>query len=151
MSDPITILIDRREKAPYTFSALRTPDVVTVATTLPTGDYSLPGLADVVAIERKSLADLHSTITASRRRFERELARLNAIDCGLVMVESRWEEVCFCRPTNSNLPPIAATRAIVAWGDRFSRIRWIFADGRRAAETETLRLLEVFASQLTQG
>ncbi len=44
-----TIVIDSREQRPYQFPGA-------VVKTLPTGDYSIVGLTDRVAIERKSKA-----------------------------------------------------------------------------------------------
>jgi ERCC4-type nuclease len=49
----VTILIDTREQRPLDFGSQ-----LTRRATLATGDYSVEGLADSVAIERKSLADL---------------------------------------------------------------------------------------------
>jgi ERCC4-type nuclease len=145
----LTVLIDRREQAPYTFTGLRSPDVAVAFARLPTGDYSLPGLDARVAIERKSLLDLHKTVARGRRRFTAELARLEVLDFALVVVEATWPEVCNCRPDGSLLPPGAVVRTVVGWQARFPRVRWLFADGRRQGEKETLRLLEDFAE--TQG
>ncbi|HEY1192336.1 MAG TPA: hypothetical protein VGE74_32230, partial [Gemmata sp.] len=63
---PGTILIDTREQQPYTFAGFRAdkrdgggPLVVDTETVgLSSGDYSLAGYADRIAVERKSLNDL---------------------------------------------------------------------------------------------
>jgi len=47
-----------------------------VTGTLATGDYSIAELESVVAIERKSQADMLSCIGGERERFEREVQRL---------------------------------------------------------------------------
>ena len=50
---PLCIIQDTREQAPYTFACITPPPLVEVAT-LASGDYSIKGLEDKVAIERKS-------------------------------------------------------------------------------------------------
>ncbi len=71
MIDPATvpILIDTREQTPWSehFAGPWQP------ATLPCGDYSLPGMSEIVAVERKSLPDLISSLTHGRKRFEQEL------------------------------------------------------------------------------
>lgn len=62
------LIIDSREQAPYDFA---TYDVDTEPGTLHTGDYSLAGFEDRVAIERKSLDDLIACLCVGRERFER--------------------------------------------------------------------------------
>ena len=66
-----TILIDTREQTPLTFHNLPSEPA-----TLQTADYSIKGFEDHFAIERKSVADLVSSVTFERERFERELVRL---------------------------------------------------------------------------
>jgi ERCC4-type nuclease len=144
-----TVVADRREQAPYTFTGLRSPAVAVTFARLATGDYSLPNMDTRVAIERKSLSDIHKTVARGRRRFAAELARLELLDLALVVVEAAWQEVCSRRPDGSLLPPAAVARTVVDWQNRFPRVRWVFADGRRQGEKETLRLLEDFAK--TQG
>lgn len=85
---PFEILIDTREQTPLLF------DAPTRRATLQTGDYSLSGFSDRVAIERKSLPDLVHTVIHERERFERELERAARwYDFrGLVIVAS-WQRV----------------------------------------------------------
>ena len=67
---PAEILIDSREKKPYLFKGwsktIRQLDI---------GDYSLKGLQDTVAIERKSVQDMIGTL-AVRRNAERFAERM---------------------------------------------------------------------------
>ena len=67
------IVVDTREQKPYRFTRCQVK-------TLPTGDYSLVGLEDCIAIERKSAADLAGSLGAGRTRFRRELERLAQLD-----------------------------------------------------------------------
>ena len=70
----LKIICDSREQNGYAFSAY--PDVMATTGTLTTGDYSLAGFTDKVAIERKELSDLIGCLTHDRDRFTRELERL---------------------------------------------------------------------------
>jgi ERCC4-type nuclease len=65
-------VVDTREQTPLTF---RFP---TITSTLPTADYSVAGLEEDFAVERKSLPDLFGSLTSGRDRFRRELQRLLA-------------------------------------------------------------------------
>ncbi len=74
------ILIDSREQNPFTFQGRHYGGVEIEAASLQTGDYSLAGLQDRIAIERKSLADLVACLGRERGRFERELTRAAALE-----------------------------------------------------------------------
>jgi hypothetical protein len=66
------IAIDTREQAPLKFTRLQA-----VERALFTGDYSIFGLKDSFAIERKSLDDIaNCCLSSNRDRFEHELHRL---------------------------------------------------------------------------
>lgn len=65
------LLVDTREQRPLQFSHLPAESA-----TLYTGDYSVKGLEEVFAVERKSLADLAGSLTRERDRFMREMHRL---------------------------------------------------------------------------
>lgn len=75
------ILIDTREQAPYSF------ETESETATLPTGDYSLEGGKDLIAIERKSIDDLIGCLTSGRDRFERELHRGRSLDYFALIVD----------------------------------------------------------------
>lgn len=82
MEDSWTIAIDTREQRPLEFVWPTSP------ATLATGDYSIIGFEDQVAIERKSLADLVQTLIRHRDRFVKELERFLAIPFRCIIVES---------------------------------------------------------------
>src|SRR4051812_41393080 len=65
------IIVDTREREPLTFTNL--PSRVG---TLYSGDYSISGLEESFAVERKSIPDLVACCAGERDRFERELHRL---------------------------------------------------------------------------
>lgn len=87
--EPLTVLVDTREQTPWLFS----PGVTPLRATLPSGDYSLPGLESRVALERKSLADLVGSLTSGRDRFMREMERLARFDFAAIVVEGDLENV----------------------------------------------------------
>ena len=78
-----TIIIDAREQWAWEITK-----IATVRGTLKTGDYSLAGFEDQVAIERKSLDDLVQTMIRDRERFERELERLRPYRFKCIIIEA---------------------------------------------------------------
>lgn len=81
----IPILIDDRERLPWTFPGERFTES---AARLRTGDYSLAGLQDVVVIERKSLGDAVNTVMHDWIRFRKELYRLAGCECAIIAIEA---------------------------------------------------------------
>ena len=75
------VLIDTREQKPLRFTHLAAEPA-----TLHTGDYSVRGLEEFFAVERKSLADLAGSLTRERDRFMREMHRLRGYPCGYLLV-----------------------------------------------------------------
>jgi len=148
---PFTVLVDGREKLPYRFEGLQAdakqwyrPLVVpTEWAHLTTGDYSIKGLVDRVAIERKSLADLYTTLGRRRTQFEREHERLAELDFAAVVVESNWDEAIENPPEWSKLKPKCIHRTFCSWTEKHD-VHWHFMSNRRLAEITTFRLLEKF-------
>ncbi len=75
------LLVDTREKKPLQFSHLPAEPA-----TLYTGDYSVKGLEEYFAVERKSLADLAGSLTRERDRFMREMHRLRGYPCAYLLI-----------------------------------------------------------------
>lgn len=114
VTNPFAVLIDSAESQPWTFQGLRADaDKLDLPLVVPIryeslgrhpnsrGDYSIAGLKDYCAIERKSLEDAISTVlgwdskynvergTSGRReRFKCELQNLAAMPCAIVVVEA---------------------------------------------------------------
>ena len=88
--DRITFVIDTREKEPYDFGSDR---VTATRRALPAGDYSLAGWEDAVAVERKTLEDLVSTVIRSRKRFHKELERLAGYKAACIVVEANLSDI----------------------------------------------------------
>ena len=86
--DQVVAVVDTREQLPLALHPLR----VEVGT-LATGDYSVLGLENVVAVERKSLSDLLGCIGGERERFEKEVQRLLAYPVRAIIIESTWGQI----------------------------------------------------------
>jgi len=86
----VTVIVDTREQEPYGFDPIR---VHTVRRALPAGDYSVAGLEQLVAVERKTLDDFVGTVIRARGRFYRELQRLERYTRACVVVEADLEDV----------------------------------------------------------
>ncbi len=146
---PFTVVIDTREQRNFTFTGLyadakdgnRPLVVPTVVATLGQGDYSIVGLENVVAAERKSLADLYGTLGQGRKRFERELERLAGLRWAAVVVEADWSAV-LDGYHRSQLNAKTIHRSVIAWQQRYASIHWWFLPDRRLAEITTFRILE---------
>lgn len=126
------IVTDCREQMPFTFAGPRYDGVQVESGTLTVGDYSLAGLTDKVAAERKELGDLVACLGRERERFERELQRGVALDAFAVVVEAGWADVAGGR-YRSQLKPHAACQSVLAFMGRY-RVPFLFAGNRAAAE-----------------
>ncbi len=149
------VIVDTREQRPFTFE--RFPEVEVVRGALPTGDYSLPGFEDKIAIERKSLDDLVGCLKGDNRaRFERELARGRTYDLFCVVVEASLDDVSKGR-YRSEMKTEAVLQSVVAFGVRY-RVPFVWCGNRQGAEYMThsflakyAREIEERAKQLTNG
>jgi DNA excision repair protein ERCC-4 len=147
---PFTILVDTREQRPYTFCDIFTDkkdgrrpiEISTVRIMLGSGDYAVTSSVEMAAVERKSLEDFCGTLTAGRDRFERELARLNALSMAWVVVEADFASLLRGELGRSEVCPKTLWRSVMAWQVRFKRVHWWFCPGRAAGEAVTFRLLE---------
>lgn len=146
---PFTILVDGREKAPYRFTGLRAdstqkkrPIVVEWEWQhLKTGDYTISGMQSIVCIERKSLADLYSTLGQHRDRFEREHQRMAEFKRSMVVIEASWDQILNHPPPQSRLNPKTILRTSESWYMRYG-VPWFAMEDRRLAEIHTFRSLE---------
>lgn len=126
-------MVDTREQYAYRFAAQQ---VTTVKRALPCGDYGITIDGQLVAaVERKSLADLMSSLTNGTLRYA--LGELAALPRAAVVVEDRYSQVFkvdWVRP------------AVVADGLAELQVRWsgvpiVFCETRKLAEEWTYRYL----------
>ncbi len=135
------IVVDSREQCPFSFTHERY-EVQVQPGTLSVGDYSLAGLEDKVAVERKSLSDLVACLGRERERFERELMRGAALDAFAVVCEGSWLELARGE-YRSQLNPHAACQSVLAFTARY-RVPFLFAGTRGAAEYMTWGFLRQY-------
>lgn len=107
-----TAVIDTREQLPLSLAPLKT-----VTATLTTGDYSILGLEQVVAVERKSLTDLLQCVGRDRRRFEREVQRLLVYPVRALVIESTWDELEW-GAWHVQVRPQAVVGSVLGWMSR---------------------------------
>jgi ERCC4-type nuclease len=136
------IIIDTREQLPYRF---QTP---AIRGTLATGDYSIAGLDDYIAIERKSLDDLIGCLCTGRQRFERELHRGKALDYFCVIVEATLADIAK-GDYRSRMTPKAAIQSLMAFSVRY-RLPVFFVESRNYGARVTESLLLKYAREVEQ-
>ena len=154
---PFTIIIDSREQAPFTFHGIseRKKDeeipviVKTRRKALATGDYSLDGFEDLISIERKSISDFVSTITADRERFKRELVRSLELDFFAVIVEGTLEDVLRYARDKTRASMKSIYRSVISFEIDF-RAHFIFEGSRARAEKRTFLTLKQFHKRKEQ-
>ncbi len=138
------VIIDTREQAPYLFTRY---DVQVERAGLPTGDYSLPGFEDRVAVERKSIDDLIGCLKGGNRdRFERELHLAAHYDLFAVVVEASLDDVRNGL-YRSEMKVHAALQSIIAFQVRY-RVPFIWAGNRSGGEYVTYSLLEKYLTEI---
>ena len=139
-----TILIDSNEKAhgyQYSFDGFQTQ-----VANLQTGDYSLQGHEERVAVERKTKADWYGCLAGrggeNRRRFRDCLGRLSLLDSACIVIECSLDDLA--------LPPAYSTRtgrqslgAYISWAQEF-RIPILPCPSREWAEKAALRWLQAY-------
>lgn len=143
------IVRDTREQAGYTFSYL-SPAPIIVDATLHTGDYSLRGYEDQLAIERKGLSDCFGTFGHGRKRFERELERMKTLQFAAVVIEGDWFTIFHRPPKFSKLKPKTIHASIIAWQQRYG-VHFFTCPDRNFAERTTYRMLERFYKDRQNG
>lgn len=131
----LVVAIDTREQKPYRFARSEVK-------TLASGDYSIVGLEDRVAVERKTKQDAYSSLGLGRARFERELQRLARFDYAAIVIETSLPDFLQA-PGFSRMNPRAAARSLIAWSVKY-RVCVFFAGDRRHGNALTRQLLEKF-------
>lgn len=144
MNAPFAICVDTREQAPWVFP----PEVHTAPATLSAGDYSLSGFEDLVAIERKSLADLVACIGPERERFVRELIRLRGYRCRAVVVEATLQAI-LSHGYRSMTTPASVVGSLASWQVKHE-IPVVFAGDAAGAAVYALAILRNYHRSLVE-
>lgn len=143
------IVVDSREQAPFRFGRPKYHDVEVEEGALPTGDYSVAGFEDRVAVERKSLEDLIGCLmNDNRERFERELTRARPYDLFCVVVEASMEEIRN-HQYRSLMKPRAVLQSMAAFQVRY-RVPFAFCGNRAGAEYWTYSLLAKYLREIEE-
>lgn len=88
------VLVDTREQMPLPlFESHPNWFGGNQVVTLKTGDYSVNGMETILALERKSLADVIGSTIAGRERFIRSCARLAKYRWKAILVEASYEDM----------------------------------------------------------
>jgi ERCC4-type nuclease len=109
---------------------------------LPSGDYSLLGYEERIAIERKSKNDAYASLGRERDRFEREIERLSHFEYAAIVVEASLKGF-LARPDFSQLNPRTAINSLLAWSVKHG-VFVFFASDRLHGHAVTRCLLEKF-------
>jgi DNA excision repair protein ERCC-4 len=112
---------------------------------LPVGDYSVAGLQDRIAIERKSIEDLVGSLTHGRERFERELSKGRTYQFFAVVVEGSAQSILRGDYGPSRANPAAIWESIAAFTTRYCPFH--FLGDRRTAARWTESILLKFARE----
>jgi ERCC4-type nuclease len=139
------IAVDNREQLAYGFVGY---DCTVEPATLGTGDYSIVGFEDKIAVERKSIDDLLGCLTSGRERFERELSRARSLDRFCVVVEASFEDLAKGM-YSSAIKPHDACQSVIAWQIRYDT-PFIFAGSRKACEYYTYSFLAKYLYEIEQ-
>jgi len=89
---PIAI-VDTREQNPLSFRRFRGWFQKIEYRALKLGDYSVKGMEDTLAVERKDLADLIQSFTTNRAVFVARLRRMSELPHSLLVVTSSLTEI----------------------------------------------------------
>jgi ERCC4-type nuclease len=110
--EPLRIVIDKREQAPWAWDC---NDAITEVHSLVAGDYALAEDCESVkgkeryavrfAIERKSMEDFLGTISVGWDRFLAELLRMETFPARVVIVEGDFSTCCFAHGDGCVIPP----------------------------------------------
>lgn len=141
------VLVDDREKKPWTFKSRSCQKLYggkveprLVRAHLMTGDYMTECEGIQAVVERKSLADLYSTLGQHRERFEAEVRRLTRYRYAAIVVEATASDVLFAPPSRSHLHPHAVLGTCLSWSMSYG-VPFLFCDSREVAEVCALVVL----------
>jgi hypothetical protein len=131
--EQLEILVDSHERYPWTFGHQQ---ATTRRRALPAGDYAVELDGSIVAaVERKSLADLVSTMTSGKLRYL--LADLAALPHAAVVVEDRYSAVFRL----DRVRPALVADGLGEAAARFPTVPIVFAETRPLAQEWAYRFL----------
>ncbi|MDQ1333635.1 MAG: hypothetical protein QG552_585 [Thermodesulfobacteriota bacterium] len=87
------VLVDTREKTPFDFSRFTNWIGQVKRCKLSVGDYSVQGMEEILALERKTISDLITTVIQERPRFFRMCERLSQYRWRALILEASYEDI----------------------------------------------------------
>lgn len=87
------VIVDTREQNPLSFRRFKGWFAKIEHRALKIGDYSVAGMENTCAVERKDLADLIQSFTTNRAVFVNRLRRMSELPHGLLVVTSSLTEI----------------------------------------------------------
>jgi len=108
-----TILVDTREQNPFSFARFQGWFASVEKKPLAIGDYSVAGLEDVCAVERKDLNDLVRSFTVDRPVFVERLRRMSEFPDRLLVIAAPLSQVK-SRYEHSPANPNQVTQSLIA-------------------------------------
>lgn len=142
------ILMDSREQSPFLFDHPRYEGVPVKTIGLPTGDYSIEGFEDRIAVERKSMPDLLGSISTGRDRFAREMERSMELEAFMVIVEEPFRNLG-SKDYQSRMNRNAAIQTVISWFSKY-KCPWHFAESREGAEFVSFHFLRHFYERVNK-
>ncbi len=140
----VPVVVDTREQLPFFIHPIYDAKITKTVKGLKTGDYSLVGFEDKIAIERKSIKDLYGSLTHGRKRFEAEFERFRDYEFSAVVVEASTHQILHPaqhdRYWRSKTNPASIFQSILSWTVRYPT-KWILTKDRLEAEATTYHLL----------
>lgn len=144
--DGFFLVVDNQEKQPI----FTKKEKWRIDKHLKTGDYSIKGFEDVIAIERKSMDDLFGTLAnkTRRARFEREIDRMLDMKwCGL-LIEGKEDSV-YRKREFTQYSPLSVYGSVCSM--ELNGVHVYYATGRRDAQDWVLTRLIKFYNRVRKG
>ena len=104
------VLIDTREQTPFSFSNFPNWIKSERKLKLDAGDYSVEGMEKLLALERKTLSDLITTVMQHRKRFFKACEKLAQYRWRALIVEACYEDIK--SPYDDDLNTLAHPNAV---------------------------------------
>lgn len=111
------IVIDTREQK----RLLKKPpkNLMTMTAALKTGDYSIVGFENLIAVERKSRSDFYGSITAGRKRFDANLQRMSKMEWRALLIEGTERKLLDPSESYSKISPQCIYGSLVSISVRY--------------------------------
>ena len=137
-----TIVVDSREQRPYEFADMAVRG-------LKHGDYSVGGMEGLVVIERKSMQDLHGSLTHGRERFRRECEALAKYSYAAIVIEGDYFEL-LAPVKHSKASPESIVASVLSWSVRYG-LPVFFVGNRVGGQDLIYRLLNQVVRLYNKG